>query len=45
MREMKTYSLTEMKDRHIGKRGTMKREQFEIRLVIKILLQKICNAL
>lgn len=34
---MKTYSLEEMTDRHIGKKGTIKRDEFENELRLDLL--------
>ncbi len=34
---MKTYSLEEMTDKHIGKRGTPEREAFENKLWLDLL--------
>gem|GEM_PF-6968703 len=41
MKQVKTYLLAEMKNRYIGKRGTMGRERYEIKLAIKLFLQRI----
>ena len=41
---MKTYSLEELIDKHIGKRGTPKREAFENELKIDLLGQAIKQA-
>ena len=38
---MKTYTLEEMTDKHIGKKGTPKRDQFEEELRLDILGQTI----
>lgn len=38
---MKTYSLEELTDKHIGKRGTKKREEFENELRLDLLGQTI----
>ena len=40
---MKTYSLEELTDKHIGKKGTAKREKFENELRLDILGQTIKN--
>ncbi len=40
---MKTYSLEEMTDKHIGKKGTAKRDKFENELRLDILGQTIKN--
>ncbi len=34
---MKTYTLAEMKDKYIGKRGTMKRDDYEYELRMDVL--------
>jgi len=34
---MKTYSLEEMTDKHIGKKGTKKRDEFEYELRLDLL--------
>ena len=36
-KKMKTYSLSEMKDRYIGKRGTIERDEYEYQLRMDIL--------
>lgn len=41
---MKTYGLDEMIDKHIGKRGTPKREAFEYELRIDLLGEAIKQA-
>lgn len=41
---LKTYSLDEITDKHIGKRGTAKREQFENELRIDLLGEAIRQA-
>ncbi len=41
---MKTYSLDEVTDKYIGKRGTPKREQFEQELKLELLGEAIRNA-
>jgi HTH-type transcriptional regulator/antitoxin HipB len=38
---MKTYSLEEMTDKHIGKKGTPKRDAFENELRLDLLDQTI----
>jgi DNA-binding XRE family transcriptional regulator len=40
---MKTYSLEELTDKHIGKKGTAKRDAFEEELRLDILGQTIKN--
>ena len=42
--EMKTYSLEEIIDKHIGKRGTPKRETFENELRLDLLGEAIKKA-
>ncbi len=34
---MKTYSLSEMKDKYIGKSGTMERDEYEFELNMDLL--------
>ncbi|MDP2335124.1 MAG: helix-turn-helix transcriptional regulator [Bacteroidota bacterium] len=41
---LKTYSLEEITDKHIGKRGTLKREAFEYELRIDLLGEAIKQA-
>src|ERR1039457_5785994 len=41
---LKTYSLDEITDKHIGKRGTAKREAFEYELRIDLLGEAIKQA-
>ena len=41
---MKTYSLDELTDEYIGKRGTPKRDQFEQELKIELLGEAIKKA-
>jgi DNA-binding XRE family transcriptional regulator len=41
---LKTYSLDEMIDKHIGKRGTSKREAFEYELRLDLLGEAIKQA-
>lgn len=41
---LKTYSLDEITDKHIGKRGTPKREAFEIELRLDLLGEAIKKA-
>lgn len=41
---MKTYSLNELTDKYIGKRGTPKRDQFEQELKIELLGEAIKKA-
>lgn len=36
-KEVKTYSLTEMKDKHIGKVGTQERDEYEYELRMEVL--------
>jgi HTH-type transcriptional regulator / antitoxin HipB len=43
-RPMKTYSLEEITDKHIGKRGTAKRETFEQELRLDLLGEAIKQA-
>jgi len=38
---LKTYTLSEMKDTYIGKRGTKAREQYEYELSIELVSQMI----
>ena len=38
---MKTYTFEEMKDKHLGKQGTLKREAYENELRQEILGQTI----
>ena len=38
---LKTYTLAEMKDKHIGKRGTKEREQYEYDLNMELVSQMI----
>jgi DNA-binding XRE family transcriptional regulator len=40
---MKTYTLEEMTDKHIGKKGTSRRDDFEEELRLDILGQTIKN--
>jgi hypothetical protein len=40
---MKTYSLEELTDQYIGKRGTSKRERFEQELRLELLENEIIN--
>ena len=35
---LKTYSLEEITDKHIGKRGTPKREAFEMKIILVLSL-------
>jgi DNA-binding XRE family transcriptional regulator len=44
MKAMKTYSLDEMIDKHIGKTGTPKREEFENELRLDLLGEAIKKA-
>jgi len=41
---MKTYTLEELTDKHIGKKGTKKRDQFEFDLKLDILGEMIKKA-
>jgi DNA-binding XRE family transcriptional regulator len=41
---MKTYTLEELTDKHIGTRGTKEREQFEFELKLDILGEMIKKA-
>ena len=41
---MKTYSLEELTDKHIGKKGTSKRDTFEYELRMDLLGQAIKDA-
>ena len=41
---MKTYSLDEITDKYIGKKGTPKREDFEQELKLELLGEAIKNA-
>jgi DNA-binding XRE family transcriptional regulator len=43
-KKIKTYTLEELTDKHIGKRGTEKREQFEFELKLEILGDMIKKA-
>ena len=43
-REMKTYSLDEMKDKYIGKAGTKEREEYEYELRMDVLGKMIKSA-
>lgn len=43
-KKMKTYSLDHMLDKHIGKRGTKKREDFEYELSLDLLGEAIKRA-
>jgi HTH-type transcriptional regulator/antitoxin HipB len=44
MEELKSYSLEEITDKHIGKRGTPKREAFEYELRLDLLGEAIKQA-
>lgn len=44
MKDMKTYSLEELTDKHIGKKGTRKRDAFEYELRMDLLGQAIKEA-
>ena len=41
MTKMKTYSLSEMEDKYIGKKGTKEREEYEYELRMDLLGQMI----
>jgi len=41
MAKMKTYSLSEMEDKYIGKKGTKEREEYEYELRMDLLGQMI----
>jgi DNA-binding XRE family transcriptional regulator len=41
MGKMKTYSLSEMEDKHIGKKGTKERDEYEYELRMDLLGQMI----
>ena len=41
MAKMKTYSLSEMEDKHIGKKGTKERDEYEYELRMDLLGQMI----
>lgn len=43
-KEMKSYSLAEMKDKHIGKVGTKERDEYEYELRMDVLGQMIKTA-
>ena len=43
-KQLKTYSLAEITDKHIGKRGTPKRESFENELRLDLLGEAIRQA-
>jgi HTH-type transcriptional regulator/antitoxin HipB len=40
-KEMKTYTLSQMKDRYLGKIGTAKRDKYECKLRIEIIYNRI----
>jgi hypothetical protein len=40
-KEMKTYTLSQMKDRYIGKIGTTKRDKYECKLRVEIIYKRI----
>ena len=42
--ELKTYSLAEMKDKHIGKVGTIERDEYEYKLRMDVLGKMIKTA-
>ena len=44
MRTLKTYSLEEITDKHIGKKGTVKREAFEYELKMDLIGEAIKKA-
>ena len=41
MKEIRIYSLHEMKDSYIGKIGTAKRDKYECKLRIEIIYKRI----
>jgi DNA-binding XRE family transcriptional regulator len=43
-KEIKTYSLEELTDKYVGKRGTREREQFEFDLKLDVLGEMIKKA-
>lgn len=43
-KELKTYSLAEMKDKYIGKAGTTEREEYEYELGMEVLGKMIKTA-
>ena len=43
-KELKTYSLAEMKDKYIGKVGTKERDEFEYELRMDVLGKMIKTA-
>jgi DNA-binding XRE family transcriptional regulator len=43
-KKIKTYTLEELTDKHVGNRGTEKREQFEFELKLEILGDMIKKA-
>ena len=43
-KEIKTYSLAELKDKHIGKAGTKEREEYEYELRMDVLGKMIKTA-
>lgn len=43
-KDMKTYTLAEMKDKYIGKEGTKKRDDFEYKLRMDVLGKMIKSA-
>jgi HTH-type transcriptional regulator/antitoxin HipB len=43
-KELKTYSLAEMKDKHIGKVGTQERDEYEYELRMDVLGKMIKTA-
>ncbi len=44
MTKMKTYTLSEMEDKYIGKKGTKEREEYEYELKMELLGQMIRTA-
>jgi HTH-type transcriptional regulator/antitoxin HipB len=40
-KEIKTYTLSQMKDRYLGKIGTTKRDKYERKLRIEIIYNRI----
>ena len=43
-KELKTYSLAEMKDKYIGKAGTQERDEYEYKLNMEVLGKMIKTA-
>lgn len=44
MAKLKTYSLEDLTDKHIGKRGTLRREAFEYELRLDLLGKAVRDA-